>query len=113
MGARVEQLSRALEAAEAEQRRLTDEKSEMQRDAEHLSAARAAESTAFAEAQQRAQAREAQLLAQLERVQTQLTEALEQLAAKDREHGALLRSLVAKSQESSRGSRRGRAPSVD
>jgi chromosome segregation ATPase len=110
MGARVEHLSRALMAAEAEQRRVTDENTEMQRDAQRLCAARAADSTAFAEALERAHAREAQLLAQTERVQTQLTDALEQLAAKDREHGALLRSLVAESKENSRGSRRGRAP---
>jgi chromosome segregation ATPase len=113
MGARVEQLSRALEAAEAEQRRVTHANTQMQRDEQRLCAARAADSKALDEAQQRGQAREAQLLAQYERVQTQLSEALEQLAAKDREHGALLRSLLAESKESSRGSRRGRAPSVD
>ena len=110
MSARVAQVSRALEAAEAQQRRVMEANSELQRDAERLYAAHAADSKALEDAQQRGQAREMQLLAQTERVQTQLTEALEQLAAKDREHGALLRSLVAESKESSRGSRRGRAP---
>jgi len=100
MTARVAQVSRALEAAEAQQRRVTEANSELQRDAERLYAARAAHSKALEDAQQRGQARETQLLAQYERVQTQLTDALEQLAAKDREHGALMRSLVAESKDS-------------
>ena len=93
--ARISDLTRSLEAAERERRRIADVKAQMEIDAERVRVERTAAAQAFEESQRHAQSREAQLLAQLNRIQTQLGEALEQLAIKDREHGQLLRSLLA------------------
>lgn len=102
MAARLDQLNRSLESAERERSRVSDLNTKLQLDAQHLRAGCIADAQILEESQQRSRQREAQLLAQVERVQTQLTEALEQLAAKDREHGALLRTLVAESKETGR-----------
>ncbi len=93
--ARIGVLTRSLEAAEGERRRIADVNAQMEIDAERVRVEHTAAAHALKESQRHAQSREAQLLAQLDRIQTQLGEVLEQLAIKDREHGQLLRSLVA------------------
>lgn len=109
---RADQLRLALETAERERREVTDHNTQMALDVDRLRTEHDAGSKAFEASQQRSRERETQLLTQCERVQTQLTEALAQLAAKDREHGALLRSLLSESKENTRTPRRPRDPPV-
>ena len=99
---RIDQLSRSLEDTERERRRLADVNAQLEIDTDRLRAERAAETKILEESQRLAQSREAQLLAQVDRFQTQLGEALGQLAIKDREHGQLLRSLIADARSPSR-----------
>jgi chromosome segregation ATPase len=99
---RINQLTRSLEDAERERRRIADVNAQLEIDTDRLRAERTAAAQALEESQRHAQSRETQLLVQVDRFQTQLGDVLEQLAIKDREHGELLRSLIADARSPSR-----------
>jgi chromosome segregation ATPase len=104
---RLAQMTESLDASEREHRRVTDLHVRSEAAVERLQEASTGDAKMLADLQAKTRELESTYHAQYERVQMQLSHTLAQLAAKDREHGELLRALVAKA---SRPVRRPRNP---
>jgi chromosome segregation ATPase len=102
----VRQLTQSLERVERDHREVTDLQLQSEAIIERLKEARAADSSELAALRVNFREREIMLNAQCERMQAQLSDALAQLAAKDREFGQSLRALLVKAQTGPRPSRR-------
>jgi chromosome segregation ATPase len=100
--ARIGEITRSLETIRLEKAALEESRAKLHADLEHLRVERTTDAKTLEDLKSNAETRESQLLAQYERVQLQLTDALAQLAAKDQEHGALLRQFIASAKPSSR-----------
>jgi chromosome segregation ATPase len=111
LASRVTQMTQSLEVCEREHRRVTELYVQSGAAVERLQDTHARDAKILADLQAKTGEREATFSAQYDRVQTQLSDALEQLAVKDREHGELLRALVANGRRSSRPARQPRNPS--
>ena len=104
---RLAQMAESLDASEREHRRVADLRARSEAAVERLQEANTRDAKVLADLQVKTRELESTYGAQYERVQTQLSDSLAQLAVKDREHGELLRALVAKA---SRPVRRPRNP---
>jgi chromosome segregation ATPase len=104
---RLAQMAESLDASEREHRRVTNLHARSEAAVERLQEANTRDARTLADLQAKTRELESTYGAQYERVQTQLSDSLAQLAVKDREHGELLRALVAKA---SRPVRRPRNP---
>jgi hypothetical protein len=104
---RLAQMAESLDASEREHRRVTNLHARSEAAVERLQEASTRDAKMLADLHAKTRELESTYRAQYERVQTQLSDSLAQLAVKDREHGELLRALVAKA---SRPVRRPRNP---
>jgi chromosome segregation ATPase len=111
LASRVTQMTQSLEVSAREHRRVTDLYVQSEAAVERLRDAQTQDAKMLADLQAKTREREATFSAQYDRVQTQLSDALAQLAVKDREHGELLRALVANGRRSPPKARRPRSPS--
>jgi hypothetical protein len=100
-------MAESLDASEREHRRVTNLHARSEAAVERLQEANTRDARTLADLQAKTRELESTYRTQYERVQTQLSDSLAQLAVKDREHGELLRTLVAKA---SRPVRRPRNP---
>ncbi|MDP9014233.1 MAG: DNA-binding protein [Pseudomonadota bacterium] len=95
---RIDDLTRSLADANLERNQLSTQRVAMESEISHLRTEQSAAIHTLKEFRDHADQRETSLVRQLEGVQSQFTEALQRLDIKDREHGVLLRSLVAKNE---------------
>ena len=93
---RIEQSARQFSALGKERHRIAALHAAAELYLGRLHVDREADSHCAADAEGRAKERESKLVAQVDRLQLQVSEAISQLKIKEQEHGVLLRTLVAR-----------------